>query len=66
MQYSISGPGGRPGKKQNSKINLLKFKLSKHCLIKHDIPNEMRRKKLICPFSRKSGKFSVELQVIVI
>lgn len=61
MQYSISGPGGRPGEKQNSEINLLKFQLSKHFFIKHYISNEMRKKKKSVP----SRKFSVELQIIV-
>lgn len=45
MQYSISGPGGRPGENKTSEIHLLKFQLSKHCLIKPYIPNETRKKK---------------------
>lgn len=51
MQYSISGPGGRPGEKQNNKIHLLKFQLSKHCLIKHYTSNKNQKKK-VYPFKK--------------
>lgn len=55
MQYSISGPGGRPGENKNSEIHLLKFQLSKHCLIKLYIPNEMR-KKIVSILSQESSE----------
>lgn len=53
MQYSISGPGGRPAEKE-TKIDLLEFQLSKSCLIKHYIPNEMREKKKYVPYQESS------------